>query len=302
MLRFQLRLAAALFAMGGGACSDREANTVLEPSFNTVAIADTTLRIYASHDFEGGTLGPFTGLNSSSNKCNFNGVAGQCSTDVWLKNGALEIRYRRMDTTSAGDRNRGIKWAPQDTSQLTRWGKTLYVGGTWVIPSVSSAVRAELDSVAAQLGIAPQTDTAQELLQRKLVYGNPGGKNTFVLKIHNLKLQFVPGVGGGPPCSPTKHAQPIGVYRFQDAQLFDVPQRIELEVRRSSGVRVADGEARVWVNGVLVRHITGICTNKDTNQNWQLQIGQQISYTPKKAELYNEMRGLDEVTVANRKP
>ena len=88
----------------------------------------------------------------------------------------------------------------------------------------------------------------------------------------------------------------------QDAQLFDVPQRIELEVRRSSGVRVADGEARVWVNGVLVRHITGICTNKDTNQNWQLQIGQQISYTPKKAELYNEMRGLDEVTVANRKP
>ena len=302
MLRSRLPRGVALSALLIGACNDNTEDRVAGPSFNAVVASDTVVRVYASHSFSDGTLGPFTGLANTTNVCNYTGVAGQCSADVWLRNGALEIRYMRMDATSSGDRNRGIKWVPKDTSQHTKWGKTLYVRGTWTIPSVTPAVRAQLDSVAARLNLAPQTDTAQELLQRKLIYGNPGRNNHFVLKIHTLKLQFVPGVGDGPPCSATKHPQPVTVHRFKDSALFDIPQRIELEIKRSSGVRVADGEAKIWVNGVLVRHITGFCTNHDTNQSWQLQIGQQMSYAKPNGVLFNEIRRLDDVLVANRRP
>jgi hypothetical protein len=247
--------------------------------------------VFAEHDFNDGTLGPFTTL------------AGEASSSfVQPANGRVEILYERLDTASSGDRNKGIKWLPADGSQNTPFGATLYIGGTWTIPSLTPAARAKIDAAAARLGLPPQTDTAQMLLQRKLIYINAGTTNHAVLKIHGLSLVFVPSVGDFAPCSTTRHAQPVGVKRFTAAELFDKPQRIELEIKRSSGVRVADGEAKVWVNGVLAKHITGFCTNENTNTKWTVQIGQQVSYTKGKADLFSELRVLDDVIIGRTRP
>jgi hypothetical protein len=254
---------------------------------------DTTVRIYAQHNFNDNTGGPFTGL-----------AGAPCDTSGFAKcvNGRVEILYERLDTASAGDRNRGIKWVPKAGIENTPFGATLYMAGTWTIPSRDAANAARINAVATALGLPVQTDTVHERLQRKLIYGNPGRSNHFVLKIHALNLQFSFSTGGGAPCSTTQHVQPTTVHRFTDDELFDKPQRIELLVKRASGVRVPDGEATVWLNGNMVRHITGLCTNEDTNTSWQVQFGQQISYTSKTGELWSELRLLDDVIVANKRP
>lgn len=253
-------------------------------------VTDTTARIYAQHDFNDNQWGPFTNL-ASNRIC-----AGTC-----IRNQHAEILFERLDTSSAGDRNSGVKWVPKDGTENTPFGATLYVQGTFTIPSVTPESRRMIDSSATRWALLPQTDTAQELLQRKLFYFNPGRKNPAVLKIHALALQFVPGVGGGAPCSVTASPLSVTVHRFTDAELFDKPQVIGIELKRSSGIRVADGEAKIYLNGVMVRHVTGFCTNEDTNTSWQVQIGQQVSYTPRTGELYRELRVLDDVIVGNKR-
>lgn len=267
------------------------------------APTDPTARIYAQHDFNDGSLGRFsTNATASGAPCNFNGVAGQCSSDIWVRNNRAEIRYERTDTITAGDRNRMIQWFPKDGTENTPFGATLYVAATWTIPSVTPAARAKIDSAAARWGKPAHTDTVQEVMQRKIIYGNNGRKNHFVLKIQSLNLQFLPGVGGGAPCSTNPAAAPRTLYRFKDSDLFDKPQRIELEIKRSSGVRVADAELRVWLNGVELPKQTGFCTNEDSSTSWMLSIGQQVSYTARTGEFYSELRVLDDVIVASKRP
>lgn len=270
------------------------ADTVKPPPTDTVVIppppplpTDPAFRIYAQHDFNDNTGGPFTNL--ASNPCG-----------ALCVNQRVEVLYERLDTVSSADRNRGIKWVPKTGLENTPFGATLYVAATFVIPSRSAAALAKVTAAANALGIPVQTDTAYERMQRKVFYGNPGRKNHFVLKIHALNLQFAPGIGGGAPCSTSPSPVPRTVYRFKDTELFDKPQRIEMEIRRSSGVRIADGEVRIWLNGVELPKQTGFCTNEDTGTSWQLQIGQQVSDL--KRALWTEVRILDDVIVANKRP
>jgi chitodextrinase len=240
-------------------------------------------------------MGGFTTLAGTTNLCNFNGISGQCGNGSWIENDptgrsskAYKIQYQRTDTVSSADRNRGLNL--RNFPETAVFGQRLYVEGDWFL--------------------VPYGPTIAE--QRKLIYINAGRNPHAVLKLHGSTgklVQFMTSVRdntdpntGQKYCGPNQFGSgssmvPRNVYTFADSE-FNRWIRIGLDVTASSGINVPDGKADLYIDGVLVKTVTGLCTH-DVASGWRhVQIGQQANAD----KLYDEFRYLDNVLVANYKP
>jgi hypothetical protein len=52
----------------------------------------------------------------------------------------------------------------------------------------------------------------------------------------------------------------------------------------------------------MIAQRTGFCTNEDTSTSWQVQVGQQMSFSPGAGELYSELRLVDDVVIGSKRP
>jgi hypothetical protein len=272
------------------------------------------ITVVAACDFNGTTLCAFRNNATAPNTaCAFNGVAGQCSVDSWLKNGQLAIRYQRIIPITSIDTNRQI----DSPDGMIPHGGYLYAAASFYYPSIPADARQRIDSAynywmatswADSTGnkvIDAITDDEHEDALKKGKYGarqlGPagGGLNHWVMNWHGRILRYsfamkydattgtcIAGTGL------------VNVLQVPRGQLLDKWWRIATLIKRSSGAAVPDGELTVWVNGVQYGPYKNICTNADSviQGFGRVSFGQQYQFRG----FYYEMRLLDDVVVGKK--
>lgn len=277
--------------------------------------ADTLgITVVASCNFNGTTLCAFRNNATAPNTaCSFNGVAGQCSADQWLKNGQLAIRYQRTIPITTIDTNRQI----DSPDAMVPHGGYLYTAASFYYPSIPADARQRIDSAynywmatswADSTGndvIAKITDDEHEDALKKGKYGarqlgpNGGGLNHWVMNWHGRILRY---------SFPMKYDKLTGTC-VAGTGLFNVTQvprgglldrwwRIVTLIKRSSGAAMPDGELTVWVNGQQFGPFKNVCTNADNviQGFGRVSFGQQYQFKG----FYYEMRLLDDVVVGKK--
>jgi hypothetical protein len=278
-------------------------DTVVIPPPPAPPVDTLGLTVVASCDFNGTTLCGFHNVATAANTpCNFNGVAGQCSSSQWLLNGKLGILYERLSTIYSIDANRSI----ESPDAMVPHGGYLYAAASFFFPSIPADARQRIDSAAAAAGVAAITDLQHEDALKKLFYmarqlgPNGGGLNHAVLNFHGRVLRFTPGVkfdSALGQCVDTG----TSVYNFTTVPrggMLDRWWRVAILIKRSSGPMVADGEVTVWLDGVQFGPIKNVCTNRDSviQGFGKVSVGQQYQFNG----FYSEMRLVDDAVVGKK--